>query len=184
MEILSFEGGSTPARKKRSLGLVIGAAIVAGISVFGSTLASSVTIGSGPVTFGQGSVQAVACDSSITVTPEASFANTTGNGSFALGAITISDLDNATTNTTTGAGCGGKKLVIKVWGDTNTTALTLSSTVGDNITASVNNTIGSTTANTGVTVSSSGAGILKFAIGGSSPLAATSIYKITVEQQN
>ena len=181
MEILSFEGGAQASRKKRSLGLVVGAAMVAGVMALGTTLASSVAIGSGPVTFGQGSVQAVACDSAITVTPAAAFANATGAGSFKLGSITVAGLDNTATNASTGVGCGGKNLVIKAWADSNTTPLTLWS--GNTaITAAVNATIGSSTATSGVTVSSA-TNSLTFTID-TPTLDATSIYKITVEQQN
>ena len=132
------------------------------------------TVTGGTVTFGQGSVQATACDSAITVTPAAAFANATGNGSFKLGSITLGGVDNSA--------CAGKTFVVKAWGDTGTTELDLWSGT-NNITSVVNATIASTTANSGATVSSSGAGIIKYTI--TTPaLDATSIYKITVEQQN
>jgi hypothetical protein len=184
MEILSFENSAQPARKKKSLGIILGVALVAGVTTLGSTLAASVTIGSSPITFGQGVVQAVACDNEITVTPVASFVNATGAGGvFRLGSITVSGLNNAATNSTTGVGCGGKTLVIKVWDDAGASPLTLATTAGSAITSPINATIGSTTANDGVAVSSSGAGILTYTID-SPTLNATSIYKITVEQQN
>lgn len=187
MEILSFENNSKPARRKTSAFIGFVTLAIAGFSVLGTTLASSITIGSSPITFGQGSIQAVACDSSITVTPAAAFANASGSGSFKLGSITVSNLDNAATNSSTGAGCGGKTLIIKVWDDSNTTALTLAGSGGTAqtaITSAINSTIGSTTTSTtGVTVASGGAGSLTYTI--TSPvLDATSIYKITVEQQN
>jgi hypothetical protein len=184
MEILSFEGGAQAPRKKKPLGFILGIALIAGATTLGSTLAASVTIGSAPITFGQGVVQAVACDSEITVTPVASFVNATGaGGAFRLGSITVAGLNNAATNATTGVGCGGKTLVIKVWDDAGATPLTLATTAGSAITSPINATIGSTTANDGVTVSSSGAGSLTYTIG-SPTLNATSIFKITVEQQN
>lgn len=174
MEILSFENTAKPARRKASALLGVGALLIAGISVLGTTLASSVTITGGTVTFGQGSVQATACDGEITVTPAASFTNATGTGSFKLGSITLGGVDNSA--------CSGKTFVIKAWGDTNATALSLWSG-SDNITSVVNSTIASTTANSGATVSSPGAGIIKYTI--TTPaLDATSIYKITIEQQN
>ncbi len=174
MEILSFENGAKPTRRKASALLGVGALLVAGISVLGTTLASSVTITGGTVTFGQGSVQATACDSAITVTPAASFANATGTGTFKLGSITLGSVDNSA--------CSGKTFVIKAWGDTNTTALTLWSGSTD-ITSVINSTIASTTASTGVTVTSPSAGTIKYTID-TPTLDATSIYKITVEQQN
>lgn len=174
MEILSFENSAKPARRKPSVLLGIGALLVAGISVLGTTLASSVTITGGTVTFGQGSVQATACDSAITVTPGAEFANASGDGSFRLKTITLGGVDNSA--------CAGKTFIIKAYGDTNTTPLVLW-TSNSAITSVINATIGSTTANTGATVSSSGAGIITYTI--TSPtLAATDVFKITIEQQN
>jgi hypothetical protein len=183
MEILSFENSAQPARKKKSLGLILGVALVAGVTTLGSTLAASVTIGSTPITFGQGVTQAVACDSAITLTPTTTFVNGAGAGSFRLKTITIGGLDNAATNTSTGVGCGGKNLVIKAYGDSDDTALTLySGSTG--ITVAVNATIGSTTAlPSGVVASSGGAGSVTLTI--TTPtLSAADIFKLTVEQTN
>ena len=172
MEILSFEGGSTPARKKRSLGLVIGAAVVAGITAFGTTLASSVTVSSGSITFGQGVSQATACDNDITVTPAASFTNASGAGSFKLGSVLISNLD--------ATACNGKTFIIKAWGDTGS-ALTIATTATD-ITSVIASTKASSTVPTGVTASSSATTEVKYTI--TSPvLDAGTIYKLTIEQQ-
>ena len=173
MEILSFEGGSKPARKKRSLGLMIGATVAAAFSVVGTTLASSVTVSSGAITFGQGVSQATACDSAITVTPAASFTNASGAGSFKLGSIAITDLD--------ATACNGKTFVIKAWGDTGS-ALTLfgSETA---ITSTINATKASSTATTGATVGSSATTAVTYTITTPS-LEATSIYKLTIEQQS
>lgn len=172
MEILSFENSPKPARRKASALLGVGALLVAGISLLGTTLASSVTIGTGTVTFGQGTVQATACDSSITVTPAASFANASGTGSFKLGSITIGDID--------ASACADKTFIIKAWGNTNATALDLWSGSAS-ITSVIKSTIGSTTANSGATVSASGSTITYNIT--TPALDATSIYKITVEQQ-
>ena len=181
MEILSFENSARPARNKKSLGLILGFALVAGVTTLGSTLAATVTIGSTPITFGQGITQAVACDSSITVTPATQFVNSSGAGSFVLKTVTIGGLDNAATNSSTGVGCGGKNLIIRAYGDTGS-ALTLW-TGSTSITAAVNATIGSTTANAGVTVTSPSANTLLLTID-SPTVSAADIFKITVEQQN
>ena len=182
MEILSFEGGAKASRKKKPFGLIFGIAIVAGIATLGSTLAASVTIGSTPITFGQGLTQAVACDSAITVTPATEFVNSSGAGAFRLKTITIGGINNATTDTTTGVGCGGKNLIIRAYGDSNSTALTLW-TGNTAITSAINATIASTTANSGVTVTSSGAGSLTYSID-TPTVSAADIFKITIEQQN
>lgn len=181
MEILSFDGGAKPARKKRSLGFVIGAAIVAGVSVFGTTLASSVTIGSGAITFGQGVVQAAACDSAITVTPAAGFTNASGAGSFKLGSITLGGLADA---------CDGKKLIVKAWDAAGVTALTLVGT-STSITATYNKTTPTSSTilpgSSAVTLVGSAAsadnGSLVLTI--ATPiLDATEVTKLTIEQQN
>ena len=182
MEILSFDKSAQPARKKKSLGLILGVALIAGVTTLGSTLAASVTIGSSPITFGQGLTQAVACDSEITVTPATEFVNASGAGAFRLKTVTIGGLDNSTTNASTGVGCGGKNLIIRAYGDSSSTPLTLWSG-STSITAAVNATIASTTVNSGASVASSGAGILTFTI--TTPtVSAADIFKITVEQQN
>jgi hypothetical protein len=181
MEILSFENSAQPARKKKSLGIILGVALFAGVTTLGSTLAATVTIGSSPITFGQGVTQAVACDSSITVTPATEFINTQGAGSFRLKSITISDLNNAATDSS-GVGCGGKDLIIRVYGDSNSTALTLFATDVKNITSRIAATIADTTVPTGVTKTTA-SGSVTYII--TTPtLSAADIFKITVEQQN
>lgn len=188
MEILSFEGGAQASRKKRSLGLVVGAAMVAGVMALGTTLASSVTIGSGAITFGQGLVAATACDSDITITPAASFTNETGSaGTFKLGTITLSGIDDD---------CDGKRFIIKAYnGTAGSAALSLNGSA-TSISAVLNKSF-STTPYTSVTASAPSitAGIsvattyatdasqLVFTIA-SPALDATTISKITVEEQN
>jgi hypothetical protein len=181
MEILSFEGGAQTSRKKKPLGLILGIALIAGATTLGSTLAATVTIGSSPITFGQGVTQAVACDSAITVTPATEFVNAQNGGAFRLKSITISDLNNSATNGS-GVGCGGKDLIIRVYGDSDSTALTLYATDIKSITSRINATIGSTTVPTGVTLQSA-ANSVTYVI--TTPtLNAADVFKITVEQQN
>jgi hypothetical protein len=181
MEILSFEGGAQAPRKKKSLGLILGVALVAGVTTLGSTLASSVTITGGTITFGQGVVQATACDSEITVTPATGFTNATGAGSFTLGSITLGGLADA---------CDGKKLIVKAYNDTNGSGpLTLVGT-STSITATYNKSTPTSSTllpASGVALTGSAAsannGTLVLTI--SSPiLDATSISKLTIEQQN
>ena len=53
------------------LAVVVGIAVIGGMS---STLAGTITLNSGStVEFGQGIVTAAACDSSVTITPSASY---------------------------------------------------------------------------------------------------------------
>jgi len=176
MEILSFEGGAKASRKKKPLGWILGIAIVAGVSTLGSTLAGSVAISGGSITFAQGVAAATACDSSLTLTPATSFDNdaTLANAKFKLGSIAITGLDETA--------CNGKTFVIKAWGESSDTALTLfgSETA---ITSVVNVNKGSSTATTGATVSSSANTAITYTI--TTPtLDASTIYKLTIEQQS
>jgi hypothetical protein len=187
MEILSFEGGAQAPRKKKSLGLILGVAIVAGVTTLGSTLAASVTIGSAPITFGQGVAQAVACDSEITVTPATEFVNSAGAGAFRLKSITVSGLNTAATNSSTGVGCAEKNLIIRVYGNDSSTALTMFATDVKDITSTIKATVADTTVPTGVTKTTTSAtaatGSVTYII--TTPtLNAADIFKITVEQQN
>jgi hypothetical protein len=175
MEILSFENSAQPARKKKSLGLILGVALVAGVTTLGSTLAASVTVSSGTITFGQGVAAATACDSSLTLTPATTFDNdaTLANAKFKLASIAITGLD--------ATACDGKTFVIKAWGDSSDTALTLfgSETA---ITSVVNATKSSSTATSGATVGGS-TNAITYTI--TTPtLDASTIYKLTIEQQS
>ena len=174
MEILSFEGGAQPARKKKSLGLILGVALVAGVMTVGSTLAASVTVSSGAITFGQGVAQATACDNSITLTPGAGFTNNAGAGSFQLKTIRISDLD--------ATDCDGKTFIIKAWDDNGATPLTLFGTDTE-ISSLIDPVKGTSTAPVGVTVSSPNSNDILDTIGSPS-LDAEDIYKLTIEQQS
>ena len=173
MEILSFEGGAKASRKNKPLGWILGIALVAGVTTVGSTLAASVTVSSGAITFGQGVAQATACDSAITLTPAASFTNASGAGSFKLGSIAVTNLD--------ATACNGKTFVIKAWGDTGS-ALTLFGSATA-ITSVVNATKANSTATTGATVGSSATTEIVYTI--TTPtLDAGDIYKLTIEQQS
>jgi hypothetical protein len=87
-------GGSGRSRSKFAAAI----AVVVSIPFFVSTFAASVTVGSGALTFGQGSQQAVACDSQVYValaqewksapTPQDSTA-----GFFRVKSVTVSGLD-------------------------------------------------------------------------------------------
>jgi hypothetical protein len=96
--------------------VAIGLALLIIVPAVATTLAGSITIGSGPIAFGQGVVQAVACDSAITLTPTTSVVNVEGAGSFKVQTIELSDIANA---------CSGKTFKVQAFGDTGA-ALTLS----------------------------------------------------------
>jgi hypothetical protein len=176
MEILSFENSAQPARKKKSLGLILGVALVAGVTTLGSTLAASVTVSSGTITFGQGVAAATACDSDIILTPAAAFDNdgTLANAKFKLGSITVSNLDTSA--------CDEKTLVIKAWDASSDTALTLFGSTTSITSIIEHSPLTDTTKPADVTLATA-TGTLTFTIN-TPTLDASTIYKLTIEQQS
>ena len=78
MELLSLSsGGSTSPKKSNKFRAFIGVGLIAASIGIGSTLAANISINAGPVEFGQGVAQTVACsgDESVIVTPASSFSN-------------------------------------------------------------------------------------------------------------
>jgi hypothetical protein len=87
-------GGSGRTRSKVAAAI----AVVVSIPFFVSTFAASVTVGSGALTFGQGSQQAVACDSQVYVAlaqewKSAPTAQDSTAGFFRVKSVTVSGLD-------------------------------------------------------------------------------------------
>lgn len=125
MEILNLGGfnESSAQSPKKKFKVLLGVGLLAAVMGMGSTLAASITLSSGsPVEFGQGVAATTACDSSLTVTPFSTYVNsaTSAKADFLFSSVTISNLDTATTNTSTGVGCGGRYLVLKAYTDTTT----------------------------------------------------------------
>jgi len=75
MNILNLGSDEMPEKKKKSntrnLKIALGLAAVILVPTIGSTLAGSITVSGGSLEFGQGIVTTAACDTTITVTPEA-----------------------------------------------------------------------------------------------------------------
>ena len=118
MEILKFENSSRPVRKKSSSSKVIlGLAGIAAVALLGSTLAANISLNSGAgVEFGQGVALTTACDSDITSTPTATFANAAGGGGFNFTTVAFTNVSSA---------CLGKTFTLKAYGDTSATPLNL-----------------------------------------------------------
>ena len=125
MEILKF--GDSPAPKRsNSGGRKTGPMIIAGLMVammgMSTTLAGTITIGSGNrVEFGQGVVSTAACDSSITITPYVSF-NTPVADTFTVNALKLADVDTA---------CLGKTFTIKAYSGGDQMVMTSGGSTGD-----------------------------------------------------
>ncbi len=127
MEILNFDSnGSGRSTKKRArLVTIIGGAFL--FAAVGSTFAANITINTtDSLEYGQGLTQAVACESSISVTPVNRFINSAGGGAFYLETITVTDTETVS-NSTGLSKCIGKNIKISVFGNTGT-ALTFGDT--------------------------------------------------------
>ena len=127
MEILRFEeaGSPTPRRKKSSKGLII-AGLVATLFGIGSAFAStSISINSGSaVGIGSGVSLVTACDTAITVAPHSAVVTGGASGPvFNTDNIALSNIDTATTNASTGLGCGGQYFDLQVFTGATTSAL-------------------------------------------------------------
>ena len=85
MSLLKFghDDSATP-RSKKPLKLILGVGVLAGVIALGSTLAASINLNSGgPIEFGQGVAQTVACDSDgVELTPFAQFYNSEADAAF------------------------------------------------------------------------------------------------------
>jgi hypothetical protein len=110
---------AVPKKKKnKSLKVMLGIAALVAVPVVGTTLAASITVNSGTaVQFGQGVVQATACDSEVTVTAGSAFTNASTAGSFGLTTVTISGIDSTA--------CADKTFTVKVYKDSDATPLTV-----------------------------------------------------------
>lgn len=91
--------------------IIFGTALIALVPMMLSTFAASVTVGSGNLEFGQGSQQAIACDSNVFVAMGeewhgAPTADDSSAGFFRVRTITVSNLDVAS--------CAGKRLRVRL----------------------------------------------------------------------
>jgi hypothetical protein len=184
MEILNFDsnGSSRSPKKRARLVTIIGGAFL--FAAVGSTFAANITINTNnSIEYAQGLTQAAACNPSVKIIPINEFVNSANGGAFYLETLTVQD---TTTATAVGVGlgnCDGKTLRLAAFGNTGS-ALNLSggATPYCDITVATWNTTTQGTLNAGCTgtlVKTADAFAINFT--GGSPLAAASIYKITLE---
>ena len=161
--------------KKKKLSAILSALIllVGGGFFVQTTLAANISINSGPVEFGQGIMQAVACSgaTNLTVTPNSTFTNVSNGGAFYFSSVRVSNIP---------VDCYGKDFTIRAYGNSSSTPLALFNTAS---TAAVVYNNGGTfqagVGSTGATVSTSAG---TFTITFTSPVAlATSVTKVTIE---
>lgn len=167
---------------RKPLKVVFGIGAMAAALVLGPTLAANINLGSASLEFGQGAVQATACDSFVVVTPTSAFVNAAGAGAYNLNQITLSDIANT---------CGGKSFEITLYGDTsatplNTSAITVSfASATDAFTVSgaslVSATLDTTTVGTAGGTGKSSVTIGNIYSSGTTLIATSALYKVAVE---
>ena len=176
-------GGSVNHRSKK----IIAGFLIATIGpLVATTLAASVTIGTGSLEFGQGSQAAVACDTAITTAITETWYN--ASTIFEVATIVLSDLNTAAGAGVSNAGCGGKILKVSLLGSSGT-ALTIGSS-GTATSASV--TLAATGINGDQTIASNGVTASLASAGATATLTLTiptasihldaaTVYRVTVE---
>jgi hypothetical protein len=123
MALLDIEIEEIDKPVKRGLGkgakVAIGLALLIIVPSVATTLAGNIAINSGSsIDFGQGVVQAVACDSAITLTPTTSVNNAANGGIFKINTIVLSGIADL---------CSGKTFKVQAFNNENgSSALTLS----------------------------------------------------------
>ena len=168
-----------PLRKIRLLNsrtskMVFGAAVLLALPLIGTTLAASISINTtNTIQFGQGVVQATACDQDVTVAATTSFANASGAGSFNVDTITLSGIS---------ADCALKTFLVRAYDTTTATPSTIASS---SPTTALTFVAGSAFCPIGsqnfTTHSCTGSGTYSIAIKVPVTLSAASVYKFTLE---
>jgi hypothetical protein len=167
------EAVNVPKKKKnKTLKVMLGIAALVAVPVVGTTLAASIGINvnnnsNTPIQFGQGVVQATACDDEVTVTALSEFSNSAGAGTFYLGDVEVTGIDVA---------CDGKLFTVNAYDDASSTPL--ATCTG----AEYDTSSGGTACAGGSTIQfeNDGSGGLKVKFGTES-VAAENVYKVTVE---
>jgi hypothetical protein len=174
MSFLNLEPfDSEPRRKPRNGKQILGLGLLVGVFALGSTLASNITLNSGPIEFGQGIAQTTACSgaTNLTITPNSTFVNSSGGGAFYFSSVTVSNVPNS---------CYGKDFIFRAYGETSNTPLALfnSSTTG----AVVWNNDGTFSIGAGGSGATVNSGTGTFTVTFTAPVAlASTVFKITLE---
>jgi membrane-bound inhibitor of C-type lysozyme len=191
MEILNFDSnGSNRSPKKRGrIATIIGGAFL--FAAIGSTFAANITINTtDSLEYGQGLTQAVACESTLIVTPVNRFINSAGGGAFYLETITVTDSETVS-NSTGLSKCIGKKIKISVFGNTGT-AQTFGSVTSCTVPVTAYSASGAGYTHGITTTGLSCTGLVAAPVSGGLSIATTSlpaldagnVYKIAIESIN
>jgi hypothetical protein len=117
MSLLNFHDNSSNLKgEKKTLKLLFGIGALVGVIALGSTLAASINLNSnGPVEFGQGIAQTVACDSDgITLTPYSTFNNDSQNSDFYFSSLEVANVSS---------NCSGVTFKLRAYMNGNNTPL-------------------------------------------------------------
>jgi len=168
-----------PLRKIRLLNsrtskMVFGAAVLLALPLIGTTLAASISINTtNTIQFGQGVVQATACDQDVTVAATTSFANASGAGSFNVDTITLSGIS---------ADCALKTFLVRAYDTTTATPSTIASSSPTTALTFIAGSAFCTIASQNFTTYlCTGSGPYSIAIKVPVTLSAASVYKFTLE---
>lgn len=174
-DVDGFDDSSSPSRSRRMISMLsIVVMVITGGFFLQTTLAANITINSsGNVEFGQGMTLTAACSGSsvLTVTPNASFTNSSGAGAFYLNTITVSGIPG---------GCAGVDFNISVYDSTTSTPLSMFNTSSK--VATVWNNAGTFQAGTGSTGLSVSSGSGTFTVTFTNPVAlASNVAKLSLQ---
>ena len=109
----------SPSKRKFSGVVAFLLFLVGGTYLVQTTLAANISLNTGsPIEFGQGMTKTTACSGSnnLTITPTASFVNSSGAGSHKFSSITVSNIP---------AGCSGVDFKISAYGSTDSSPLAI-----------------------------------------------------------
>ena len=173
----------TKKKNNKVLKVLLGISALIAVPVIGTTLAASIGINTGNgVQFGQGVVQATACDPTITATATTAFTNAQNGGTFKVNTIVLTGVADA---------CTTFKFKVLAYADSNGTALTLATggttnaCVGTVTLAAGGNSIVSETSNTCIaTVGAYSANNNTITFTPGTTLDASTVFKFTVETLN
>lgn len=113
LNVHADQDDAVPTSKKkwnRGPKVILAVSLLLLIPVIGTSLASSVTVNGGAVTFGQGYTAALACDQQVTITPNAKFNYYSPPGYWYVDQITISGINTSPNAIADGPGCAGKTI--------------------------------------------------------------------------
>jgi hypothetical protein len=169
---------ATKKKNNKVLKVILGISALIAVPVIGTTLAASITINStDPIQFGQGVQRAVVCDSEVTMTALADYANAANAaGAFTLGDVSLSGIADA---------CGAKSFKINIYdndpNDTPIATCIVTSYADANGTACANGSTADVTWGADFTAGGSDEDNTLTVYFDSMSLDSTTVYNITIE---